>query len=261
MAKYEETESIEFPFSITPALSLDSYAGAVKIAPGESDRIIINITRKARATSDEDAREAVKKVKVTANQVENTLDVRVRYGENEFPFIEGLQGAYADLEILVPSTTSLNLLLRTGQLTLNNIGGTIKAEVNAGQVFLLGAYTSAALTLNTGSLKLDEVYIEQASEFNVNAGEIDGSISLDPRASLKVSVNTGSIHLLMPASTATRLDASVSVGKLSIEGWDVKVDRHLFGMQSRAIGMLGAPQSDSILTLHTDVGQLVVRKV
>ena len=112
-AESEETQSVIVPG--VPTLIVDHFAGNVTIRDGEADKITANLTRQSRLNDAAEAQAQLDLITMTFTQsgTDVTLSVKGRDGISE-----GLDAATANLELLVPPGTVLDVNLGAGNATV-----------------------------------------------------------------------------------------------------------------------------------------------
>ncbi len=225
------SSSRTFTVSGMPRIVVNNVAGNVTIVSGPNNQVKVEITKKARDSSQSAAQSDLNRFNISLTQNENTVQAMATGDWNTtIP-----QQFTADLRITVPSTTALDLTQQAGTISINGITGNLAASVNA------------------GTLDASNVTITGSSRVSVTTGTatIDGALS--DGAVLNVTVTTGSARLHLPASTATHLNATASVGNITINGWSIPISRQ--GAGASAVGDLN-PNPTSTLTIGVTTGDI-----
>jgi hypothetical protein len=229
------SETRTFTVAGSPTLIVRNPAGRLYITAGVDGQITAQITKKSHGSflglgSERD----LDRVQVHSNQDADTLRVEVDYPDG------AIRGVTVDLELTVPAHATLDLHLAAGELRIQGISGRMRATTAAGNLETHG------VTFNDGS----------AVEVNAGKAFIEGS--LEPGASLDITVNTGKCDVHLPASTATTLDASVDVGAIQLSGFagQLAMTREL--VRQRVSGPL-ASGATGTLHIRVNVGEITLR--
>lgn len=225
------TSTSSFTVSGTPAIVVNHVAGSITVVPGRSDQITIEVTKKARDASQSAAQNDLDRISIDLTQNGNTVNATAT-GDWHTSLNQQLT---ADLRITTPPTSNLNLTLRAGNITVNNITGKLTAMLDAGTL------TATNVTLNA------------ASQITVTAGEANVDATLTNAANLNMTVTTGTARLTLPRATSARLDARVNVGDISISGWPISVTRQ--NTRASASGDLNANPASTV-TIRVTTGQI-----
>jgi hypothetical protein len=118
-----------------------------------------------------------------------------------------------------------------------------------------GLTTTLAAIVNAGNLDAIDVTLRGGSDLALNAGNLTMDGALAPGATLEARLNAGNARFTLPSDTPALLDASTTVGQISVAGWQVRTERQI--VQQRARGALGAEPTGS-LRIHVDAGNLTL---
>ena len=115
--------------------------------------------------------------------------------------------------------------------------------------------SDASLHADAGSITLNQVTLSGDAHLSANAGSIELQGALAPHTSLDVSTNAGSVTLTLPATTSAHVEATSTVGSISIEGWPIAVQQ-VFA-RSSASGDL-TPNPTGNIVIHTNAGSVTM---
>jgi hypothetical protein len=229
------SETRTFTIAGSPTLIVRNAAGKLHVTAGPDGQITAQITKKAHGSflglgSEHD----LDRVQVQTTQDGDTLHVEVNYPDGV------VRGVSVELDLTVPAHAALDLRLAAGNLRVRGITGPVRA-------------TTAA-----GNLEADGVTFGDGSDLEVNAGKVSVEGTLEPGASLGVSVNTGKCDVHLPAGTATNLDASVDVGAIQLSGFagQLAMSREL--VRQRVSGPLTSGATGT-LRIRMNVGEITLR--
>ena len=188
-AESEETQSVIVPG--VPSLIVDHFAGNVTIRDGEADKITANLTRQSRLNDAAEAQAQLDLITMTFTQsgTDVTLSVEGREGISE-----GLDAATANLELLVPPGTVLEVNFGAGDLTVEQPSGDVTINLGAGNATVtLPDAASFNLRVSGGVGNVN-------SEFEGVPGggiatDIDTTIGDNPTQTLTFNVGAGDINI------------------------------------------------------------------
>jgi hypothetical protein len=215
----------------TPTVVVNNAAGNVHITTGNASTVTVQITKHVRPVDSATAQRAFDSIGVNIAQQGNTATITSDFGASELGNL--LQGRSVDYAITLPTSSA------------------VQADVSAGNIDVANTIGMLTLTSSAGNVTTNNVTFGQGSTLQTSAGNVNASGALGPGGSLQVRVSAGNATLELPASIATHLDADVSVGNLTISGFQVAVSSN--GMTGHhASGQTGVnPQGMVSVTVST----------
>lgn len=157
--------------------------GNVTIRPDESNNIRVIVNKTVSASSDNEAQQLAKAVRVVVSPVADGYDVR--------PQIEGEGGAKVDLEVHVPKNVTMvvrtergdvsaadlegavSIAARNGDVELHDIAADVSAEMQHGDARITGVHGNVRLTGRGSEVELADITGEVTVE-----GEFYGPIRM-----------------------------------------------------------------------------------
>lgn len=188
-AESQETQSVTVPG--VPTLVVDHFAGNVTIRDGEADRITANLTRQSRLDNAAEAEAQLELITMAFTQTgtDVTLSIKGRNGVSE-----GLDAATANLELLVPPGTILNINQGAGNLTIERPSGDVTVNLGAGNATVtLPDEASFNLSVSGGVGNVNSEF-EGVPDGGI-ATDIDTTIGSSPTQTLTFNVGAGDINL------------------------------------------------------------------
>lgn len=188
-AESQETQSVTVPG--VPTLVVDHFAGNVTIRDGEADRITANLTRQSRLDNAAEAEAQLELITMAFTQTgtDVTLSIKGRNGVSE-----GLDAATANLELLVPPGTILNINQGAGNLTIERPSGNVTVNLGAGNATVtLPDEASFNLSVSGGVGNVNSEF-EGVPDGGI-ATDIDTTIGSSPTQTLTFNVGAGDINL------------------------------------------------------------------
>lgn len=204
------------PVSGTPTLVINGPVGNVKIHSGSSNSVVINATEHGDLFSNLSTND----VTVAPAPESNDIVVQTEDGSSMFDH------KHIDLDIALPSTSNIRVIIPIGSLDINGISG----QMN--------------LQMYVGALHFENGTIEGQSTFKNETGEITFDGAIASHGTYNFEDNTGTINLTLPSNSSFALNASVNPGKLNND----------FG--SNTVG----PQPSSQVYVHTNTGNVNIHK-
>lgn len=227
------THDDTFEVGDTPRLDVHSFAGLVRVSPGEpgSIRVLANMDPRA--------------VEYSAVQEGDTVRVEAKSKGRSGGFLAGLFGSRAGLsiEVTAPVTTELEVVTTNGLVEIEGMkrGGTVRtsngpirigafegdldATTSNGPITVKGFEGSADLTSSNGPISIDDGHGEiQASSSN-GAIRLQGTLRPGSRNSLATS--NGGISVALDGEPSLKLTATTVNGRARCEipGFVASVDR------------------------------------
>ncbi len=188
-AESQETQSVIVPG--VPSLIVNHFAGNVTIRDGETDTITANLTRQSRLSDAAEAQAQLDLITMAFTQsgTNVTLTIEGRDGASQ-----GLDAATADLELLVPPGTTLDINQGAGNLTVERPGSDVTVNLGAGNVTVTlpdDASFNLSVSGGVGNVNSD---FEGVPDGGI-ATDIDVTIGDNPTQTLAFNVGAGDINI------------------------------------------------------------------
>jgi len=210
-----------------------NFAGTVIVRRGESDRLDLVTTKKARNQGD------LERIQLEVNRRDGTIEIESTAPGN-------MNNASVKIELTVPARTSLEVRMGAGTVDADGITGLVDIDCGAGTVILKDIMGETGVELGTGTI--DAQRITGNVHMSTGAGTIlyEG----EPEGDCRFSTAAGTISLTLPANLNMEVDLETEVG-------DVEVDYRVDGEVSkrRVRGVVGTG-SDGSIRAHTAVGSI-----
>mgnify|MGYP003378852904 CR=1 FL=1 len=188
-AESQETQSVIVPG--VPSLIVNHFAGNVTIRDGAADTITANLTRQSRLSdaAEAEAQLGLITMEFTQSGTDVTLSVEGRDGISE-----GLDAATANLELLVPPGTVLEINQGAGNLTVERPSSDVTVNLGAGNATVtLPADASFNLSVSGGVGNVNSAF-EGVPDGGI-ATDIDTTIGDNPTQTLTFNVGAGDVNL------------------------------------------------------------------
>ena len=272
----DSENNLEKSFSVSPGgkLTIAADRGAINVAVGSEDKVLVKVFRKVTRLSEAEAQKAFAEHEVTFTQEGNEVTVRAKATRKPSlwrRFWSRLQVRY---EVTVPKKFNLDLntaggsiglaelcgeaLLKTagGSLKLGLIEGKVTGRTAGGSITLEGAKGPVDLETSGGSIKLGAI------DGAVRAHTAGGSITLGT-ASGSANLETAGGNITVTEASADlrgrTAGGSITVGKahakadVQTSGGSIRVDEAAYSIRagtsggSVTVGLASSPQEDCLL--------------
>ncbi len=220
----EEEQVVTMPAEGVKALSLSQPRSEIKVAGQDTDQIVIKAQVQVYGDDEDEARERLKSLKVTAENDNGTLRVKL-----EGPPWTKKRRAQVDFDLEVPRSLALELGTASGEMEVSGVQGGAKLSSASGEVTLEGCSGAIEISTASGDIELSKcsdasVRIQTASgdieaegcSGSLTAQSVSGDISLKLDDG-RISVTTVSGDLELEAQSLGGLDAGTTSGDISVE--------------------------------------------
>jgi DUF4097 and DUF4098 domain-containing protein YvlB len=212
-------------FGLAPLVVIDTFNGRITVTAGGDGVIEARVTSRGSGTSQADAEEDLRNVQVTFDQADQRVTITAR--RTDVPAILGNSGA--DMEVSVPTASSLELRTSNGRIEAANVAGSILAKTSNGAITTRGGNdldldtsngpvsvnnASGTLVLRTSNGTLDVLAARNAlvSAQTSNAGlSFNGSLFPGTQT---FETSNGDLTLTLPGDSAFTIDGSTSNGSV-----------------------------------------------
>jgi len=188
-AESEETQSVIV--NGIPSLTLNHFAGEVTIRDGEAGKITANLTRRSRLTDEAAAQAQLDLITMTFTQSGTDVTLSIE-GPDEFA--DMVNAPSADLELLVPPGTALEIDQGAGDLTVERPGGDVEINLGAGNATVTLPEAAAFHLIVTGGVATVKSEFEGVPEGGV-AANIDMNVGDNPTQTLTFNLGAGDVNL------------------------------------------------------------------
>ena len=199
----------------SPQLSVATGSGYIHLRPGSDSQIhIIGHVHGNRGgsffsgSSDVDAR--VKQIAANPPIVQSGNEIKVGDRHNDTDLYKNIS---IDYDITLPRASALNAASGSGDIDIQDVGATLKADTGSGFVHAHGIQGAANLQTGSGNIQL-----QQTGSGEVNARTGSGDIEVDGKPSTGWKLNTGSGSIrLNVGKVPFNVNASTGSGSVHID--------------------------------------------
>jgi DUF4097 and DUF4098 domain-containing protein YvlB len=225
--EYVETSRTSLAFAPQTRLMIDNSRGTYVLVEGEDDTVGIEAIKRVRAPDRDEAQEFADDIEVEILREGETLRVKVdypgrvkRYGErtNVMGFRINRPGSEVDLTIALPTGTPVEVVTRSGDLSVDRFAGRLDFESSSGDVRLEEFVGDVFISSKSGDVYISTLQGELQMETS------SGDLSLDSSTD-KVSFD----------ATSGDLEAGLLKGNLvaTTASGDVDIEEALGRVQAR----------------------------
>ncbi len=214
-AKYERTVQVSAPIAPGQTLDVHTTVGSITVTGGDFTDCSVTAKITARAATKEKAQKLAEETQIKLEPAGDKLKVKV-----EKPPMADRDAICISFSITVPRQTALDLQTNVGELEIDNITGSIKAETNVGKITCREIAGRIDLTTNVGEVKV--VYAKDApaacnADISTSVGKIEFAGPENLSAEFHASANVGSIETRLPLTVTGKvsksLDGTVGAGE------------------------------------------------
>lgn len=180
------------------SLHVTSTHGDVHIHQGNTNTIVVTATKHTPIIGN-----LGDNLKVDYSQNGNTINVQVEGSSAGLLF----NSAWIDLDITVPSTSDVDIYNSSGDVTVSDINGQIKAETGSGDIKVTNVQGTTTLETGSGDIEIDG--IEGTANIQTGSGDVDFE---DARLQGKSILHTGSGDIRFDGSLNTNGDYTFESG-------------------------------------------------
>jgi hypothetical protein len=224
-AHFDRTLSV----SSSPTVSVATGSGYIHLKPGSDNQI--HITAHIKSNSGWMNGDAESRVQQIANnppivQNGNEITIGQRHGDNDL-----FRNISIDYDVTLPGASNISATTGSGDMTIDNVGATLKAQTGSGSVRANGIKGASTLGSGSGDVELHlagpgDVRAETGSGsvrlFGVNgalkastgSGDID--VNGNPATDWKLSTGSGSIHMELGNGAKFNLVADTGSGSVNV---------------------------------------------
>jgi len=178
----------------SPNVSVQTGSGYIRLKPGSDNQI--HITGHVHGNNGwmsggSDVESRVQQIANNPPIVQNGNDITIgqRHGDNDL-----FRNISIDYDVTLPRTSNINAATGSGDMTIDNVGATLKAQTGSGSVRLQGV--NGALKASTGS------------------GDIE--VQGNPSTDWKLSTGSGTIHMNLGSGAKFNLVADTGSGSVDV---------------------------------------------
>ncbi|NMB00544.1 MAG: DUF4097 domain-containing protein [Firmicutes bacterium] len=202
----EETDHV---LDVRPRLVAKTGLGHIVVQGGPVKHIEVKVHAETKASTPRRAQELLDQISIETITTDN---------ENRFivhtPRVQANETAKADLTILVPNDTKLDLNTALGQVEVTGSTGDLRALSQLGTIKVDNFQGNAYLETNLGNIEISNAVFEKELAAISQLGDLRIQASLAERNILESSL--GDLELLLSPEESYVLEGNLSLGKFQI---------------------------------------------
>jgi hypothetical protein len=226
----EKTFERTLNVSGAPNVSVATGSGYIRLKPGSDNQV--HITGHVKSSngwmSGGDAESRVNQIAnnppITQNG--NEITIGQRHGDNDL-----YHNISIDYDVTLPRASNISAATGSGDMTIDNVGATLKAQTGSGSVRANGIQGAATLGSGSGDVELQEtgsgdVKAETGSgtvrlhgvngALKASTGSGDIEVQGNPATDWKLSTGSGSIHMDLGSGAKFNLVADTGSGSVNV---------------------------------------------
>jgi DUF4097 and DUF4098 domain-containing protein YvlB len=224
----EQVEKVSQTFKVgdNAGLDLSHLAGDIRVTAGNGSEIKVDATKRVRNRNAEEARRLLQALRVDINNFNGRVEVRTIYPRRG-SFGNNVS-ASVDYVISVPPSATVALKSISGDISVTNVKGEVRAETVSGNVNITGTPNVALAKTISGDVTARDVATQTTLVLSTVSGTVLGT-GLKVR-SLEAGSVSGDVRLV--GSEIERLEAKSLSGNIEFDAPLSKGGRYEFTSHS-----------------------------
>lgn len=248
----EQVDKISQSIKVGDGASLDlsHLAGDIRVTAGSGTEIKIDATKRVRTRDAEEGKRVLAALRVDINAFNNRVEVRTLYPRRgQFG---GNLSATVDYVISVPPSAIVSLKSISGDVSVTNVRGEVRAETVSGDVTVTGTPNVSVAKTISGNVTARDIGTQTTLILSSVSGTIIGT-GLKVRT-LEAGSVSGSVRLA--GSEIERLEAKSVSGNIEFDAPLAKGGRYEFTSHSGNVRLLLAGSTGFELDADTFSGNV-----
>lgn len=231
-AEQVETFSRSVKVGAQGELDLQNMSGSITVTRGGGNELKIDAVKKARAATDEAAREMLQLVTIEVSERAGRVEVRTRY-----PHVDRerqRRGEHRNMNVSVaynitaPAGTRMRLNSMSGGISVSDIGGELSLEAMSGHITVERAARLVAAKTMSGHVTITDA----KSDAMLTTGSMSGDVTLKQVTAREITAEVISGTITLTDVACDRLGAQTTSGNVNFEGKLADRGRYKFGAHS-----------------------------
>jgi DUF4097 and DUF4098 domain-containing protein YvlB len=202
-----------YPLAQGGSVEIRNTNGQIRVESGDAATVEVVATRSARAGSDEDARNALKRIEIVESVTPGKVALDSSRGGVGFEFNVSRK---VDYVVRLPRWATVTLTTTNGEIIASGVAGAFRAETTNGPIKAMAMNGPVRMETTNGDVTLE---LDKVADDGVTCGTTNGSIDLTlpsaAKASFSVDTNNGAIDpsgLDLKVSDQSRRSLHATVG-------------------------------------------------
>lgn len=212
----------------SPNVSVATGSGYIRLKPGSDNQVhIVGHVHSSNSWMGGDAEARVRQISSNPPIVQNGNEITIgeRHSDDLYRNIS------IDYDVTLPKTSNIAATTGSGDLTIDNVGATLKAQTGSGSVHATGIQGAATLGSGSGDVELrhsgpGDIRAETGSgsvhlqgvngglKASTGSGDID--VEGQPTTDWKLSTGSGSIQMALGSGAKFNLVADTGSGSVNV---------------------------------------------
>lgn len=239
LVSFERTEHLSAPMAPGGEFAAELTNGSIAVTAGDAEGCRVVATVRARAATQELAREYAESTAVSLVPVDGSLVVQV-----EQPRVDPPGGVSVDLTVELPGGTNLDLRTQNGLVEVSGVRGQVDATTRNGQISV--SDTAGPLTLRSTNGPLVASGIAGDADLSTQNGFV--TVTYQPEAPsperILLSTQNGDVELTPPRDLSAQVEMRTRNGRVRCDA-PVQLSR---SEQRQAEGVVGSGEGRVSLT-------------
>lgn len=237
----------EYVAELRPKLAVDTPHGHVVVQGAAVEKIQISMNVQVKASTPLRTQELMGAVSLEINTTAEGNSLKVH-----MPLLRNNEQARADLKILVPAETELDVKTNLGQVEIANIRDSIRVLSQLGAIKVRNFEGDAYLETALGNIEISAAQFSRELVAFSHLGDLVIEASLGGHNVLESSL--GDLTLLLSPDESYILEGSVSLG-----GFDLRVPFKGQQSRNRIQGVVGEGEQRGSISVDLSLGSLNIK--
>ena len=189
-----------YPLAQGGSVEIRNTNGQIRVEPGDGGTVEVVATRSARAGSDEDARNALKRIEIVETIAPNRVELDSSGGGIGFEINVSKK---VDYVVRLPKWANVTLQTTNGEIVATGIAGAFHAETTNGPIKATAIEGAVRMETTNGDVTLE---IDKVA---------DGGVTCD--------TTNGSVDLTLPSTAKAAFDVQTNNGGIDPSGLDLTI--------------------------------------
>ena len=209
-------------------LDLQNMSGSVTVTRGAGNELKIDAVKKARAATEEAAREMLQLVTIDVSERAGRVEVRTRYPHVDRERPRRNMNVSVTYNITAPAGTRMRINSMSGGISVSDIAGELSLEAMSGHVTVERAARLLVAKTMSGHVTITDA----KSDAMLTAGSMSGDVTLKQVTARELSAEVISGTITLIDVVCDRLGAQTTSGNVTFEGKLADRGRYKFGAHS-----------------------------
>jgi DUF4097 and DUF4098 domain-containing protein YvlB len=206
----------------TGEIDLANVAGDIIVTKGGGSEAKIDILKKSRARTEEEAREMLSLVQVDLAERPGRVEIRTRYPHEQMTRERRSIHVSVTYTIAAPAGARVTVKTISGEVRVTDIVGDLTLETVSGNIRISGANRINLAKTISGNVEIADTRSEAA----LDAGSVSGSVILNRVKARRMDVGTVSGNVGLTEVDCDRIDAHTMSGDIEFGGQLAKNGRY-----------------------------------